>query len=407
MNTGQSGLYFTMREDAGSQRNSRFARLSTIQGGMRSALRNPFHFSTASSLYSRSPNPNNNPNANANGPGTPKINFGGFFGRREDGPSGSGNDDNLNIPLHSNPEPLGRTYPYSPANQPTGWGRGQPEVILDPEPAFLRPQQSREPLVGSTTDSTQSTEATEPSGGPDRERRRRRKHKRRHHHRQEGWVRPHRRGTGSSRRTNSLHHQSQREENIYISSVVSGLFLIATIITYVAIVLSVKGLGEELHILFAITIAGALVFLIHSLIRMRTARKRQRSLQRARARVNGTPTGGFMPTEPIRVHMVHDEELAEPEMREKVVPAKPVPPAYGVWRSSVKVDPGLLFWQRVDRPGGSSTNLPTATASGAPRPPSYLSDDGVSYVAEAQPRSTVYMQRPPSDLHPAFRGVAR
>jgi hypothetical protein len=37
-----------------------------------------------------------------------------------------------------------------------------------------------------------------------------------------------------------------------------------------------------------------------------------------------------------------------------------------------------------------------------PRPPSYISDDGVSYVVTAQPRSTVFLERPPDQNHPAY-----
>jgi hypothetical protein len=77
------------------------------------------------------------------------------------------------------------------------------------------------------------------------------------------------------------------------------------------------------------------------------------------------------------------------------------------------VNPELLFWQRVDQP---TPPLPSAEAgpSGSassdggagravPRPPSYISEDGVSYVVDAGPRSTVSLQRPPDQLHPAFR----
>jgi hypothetical protein len=164
-----------------------------------------------------------------------------------------------------------------------------------------------------------------------------------------------------------------------------------------------------------------------------------------------TGPDGFHPVRPIRVHVARDEELAledddidpadadtrEDGDEEKKVRAKVTqpPPAYGLWRSSVRVDPNLLHWQRVDAVeghvdvgggargpanrdsraplanssrNGSSSSLPQEQQYG-PRPPSYVSDDGVSYVVEAAPRSTVYggVQGVPgsgvSDIHPAWR----
>jgi hypothetical protein len=107
----------------------------------------------------------------------------------------------------------------------------------------------------------------------------------------------------------------------------------------VAIALSVKPLAQELHILFALTIAAALIFLVHSLVRFFGARKRRAARQRHRAAkkmINSGPN--FAPLKPIRVHMAHDEEMAAVDgaiVHEKVAPLKVPPPAYGLWRSSV------------------------------------------------------------------------
>lgn len=136
---------------------------------------------------------------------------------------------------------------------------------------------------------------------------------------------------------------------------------------------------------------------------------------------------GFNPVRPIRVHLARDEELGgevedegEPDPEKKV--AQP-PPAYGLWRSSVRVDPNLLHWQRVEQQNGSGP-LPTPqgsqpgsrngsvsgpvpeasnTENPGPRPPSYVSDDGVSYVVEAAPRSVAPSHTGVSDIHPAWR----
>lgn len=163
-----------------------------------------------------------------------------------------------------------------------------------------------------------------------------------------------------------------------------------------------------------------------------------------------TGPDGFRPIRPIRVHVARDEELGEEDDdinegeggpgsegdEEKKIKSKvqPPPPAYGLWRSSVRVDPNLLYWQRVDAVGAapnatnrfshaplasssrnnSSSSLPRGGQEDeqqqtGPRPPSYVSDDGVSYVVEAAPRSTVYggVEGMPSsgvsDIHPAWR----
>jgi hypothetical protein len=109
-----------------------------------------------------------------------------------------------------------------------------------------------------------------------------------------------------------------------------------------AIALAVKGLGQELHILFSLTLAGGAIFLGHSLFRFH--RNRKLRLQRERRRqqrhvIKPNERTNFTPTVPIRVHMVQDEEIA-PEIEdennsEKVSGVKVPPPAYGLWRSSV------------------------------------------------------------------------
>lgn len=107
----------------------------------------------------------------------------------------------------------------------------------------------------------------------------------------------------------------------------------------------------------------------------------------------------------------------------------PPPPAYGLWRSSVRANPDLLHWQRADgsqagrahsassAASGRSQSVSSAAGSGSvdasyavgrtrnasvveaepegPRPPSYMSEDGVSYISEQVMGS--------SDIHPAWR----
>jgi hypothetical protein len=151
-----------------------------------------------------------------------------------------------------------------------------------------------------------------------------------------------------------------------------------------------------------------------------------------------TGPDGFRPIRPIQVHLARDEELGDADHeseddhedeaeaeKEKSIP--PPPPAYGLWRSSVRVDPNLLHWQRVDAARGispaptqhrfsamagsrnGSVSAPAAEpvpeVTQGPRPPSYVSEDGVSYIVEAAPRSTAPapIHSGVSDIHPAWR----
>lgn len=162
---------------------------------------------------------------------------------------------------------------------------------------------------------------------------------------------------------------------------------------------------------------------------------------------------GFHPVRPIRVHVARDEELGlddeyevdhadllgddDPEKKKEVKVAPP-PPAYGLWRSSVRVNPNLLHWQRVEPAPEPTPALQRGTvlfdnnartgsvvAGGpedalqqlerartqeqtGPRPPSYVSDDGVSYVVDATPQiapraSVAQSHTGVSDIHPAWR----
>jgi hypothetical protein len=132
---------------------------------------------------------------------------------------------------------------------------------------------------------------------------------------------------------------------------------------------------------------------------------------------------GFKPDVPIPVQLARDEELGdydeEKALEEKEDSPKPPPPAYGLWRGSVRLNPDLLHWQRNEGQmhQGQSQNGSPNLSEGRPspqaspilgsvveepisqvrRPPSYVSEDGVSYVVSALPPA------PPSEIHPALR----
>ncbi|KAK4999974.1 hypothetical protein LTR66_001106 [Elasticomyces elasticus] len=121
-------------------------------------------------------------------------------------------------------------------------------------------------------------------------------------------------------------------------------------------------------------------------------------------------TGAYVPPRAIRVYLATDELDPHPEPGRNLeagawdkgvdVPPPP-PPAYGLWRSSVRVNPDLLHWQRNEdappvgplesihnvRQQGLGRTGDHAAEAAAPRPPSYMSDDGISCIADAVPRS--------------------
>jgi hypothetical protein len=111
-----------------------------------------------------------------------------------------------------------------------------------------------------------------------------------------------------------------------------------------AIALSVKGLGQEIHILFVLTITGTTIFFCHSMVRICMRKRRPAKKPTARRRrprhAKELPKDGFKPDVPIRVHLARDDEIAAQNddgslETEKMAAVKIPPPAYGLWRCSV------------------------------------------------------------------------
>lgn len=197
-----------------------------------------------------------------------------------------------------------------------------------------------------------------------------------------------------------------------------------------AIALTNRDLGQEIHILFIMVLLAITIFFCHSLIRLCMLILNPPREEHRPTISSMTGPDGFKPIVPVRVHLARDEESAIEHNEEHHNPEKddlppPPPPAYGLWRSSVRADPNLLHWQHADDQrasvitdvprvrGGSvvappplpTTRTSTQPAAPGPRPPSYASEDGVSYILEAAPRSTVNRDSHSgvSDIHPAWR----
>ncbi|KAF1922905.1 uncharacterized protein M421DRAFT_76879, partial [Didymella exigua CBS 183.55] len=195
------------------------------------------------------------------------------------------------------------------------------------------------------------------------------------------------------------------------------------------IALTNKDIGQEIHILFIMILLSITIFFCHSLIRLcMLMLNPPREVERY-AVPNLTAPEGFQPVVPIPVRLARDDEIDNDDNDDDIEEGDdlekeklpPPPPAYGLWRSSVRVDPNLLHWQRVEENraqsaismprsrdasviAASTRDAPVAEPVSAPRPPSYVSEDGVSYITEAAPRSVAPPQDGPAPaIHPAWR----
>ncbi|PLB49579.1 hypothetical protein P170DRAFT_356720 [Aspergillus steynii IBT 23096] len=191
-----------------------------------------------------------------------------------------------------------------------------------------------------------------------------------------------------------------------ITLITSAVFLIFVLALYLAFAVSHSNLGRELHILLVFMILILAIVLCHSLIRfIMVVLRDPRTLATNRIPSRAGPAGYAQPERPIPVVLAGDEEaLTESQgpSREKVtVP----PPAYGLWRESVRINPDLLYWQRVDQKAQSKSKRTSRadqssnSKATAPRPPSYTSDNGIDYVVEAQPRSFSHWNIPEEPEH--------
>ncbi|RSM15987.1 hypothetical protein CEP52_000460 [Fusarium oligoseptatum] len=235
-----------------------------------------------------------------------------------------------------------------------------------------------------------------------------RRRRRRHHHDRS-------RSRHRSRRNNTRRHpkhfmfclpwiRSRRMRAQILRCFASGLFLIILVTVYLTLSMTHKVNTREMTIMLIMVILFATIFFFHGLVRLciLVIKSNREAAMRANRppRYRGPPRYAVPPV-PIPVVLARDEEAVGIESEV----TKCQPPAYGRWRETVRVDPDRLFWQRnedVDlsqlRPGAQS----------GPRPPSYVSEDGISYVVEAAPRSTAPTTDVPLPPHPSEVGrVAR
>ncbi|KAI4648685.1 uncharacterized protein J4E78_008748 [Alternaria triticimaculans] len=401
-----------------------------------------------SSIYSQSPAMNNNNNIN-----TPKTPFLGFWNRQQ-----PANQDGLPTHQNAHRESHVSRAPFHAHHTAGSYiGAINPPQDLQ-EPTTLYARHPADVPLPNQQEGFVDPEIQQLQDEINGRRHKRRKHRRRKHHRTErsasnassgsnGWVR-----RREQRGTTAVYIRGSAARGKMIACVISGTFLITILAIYLAIALTNRSLGQEIHILFIMVLLTITIFFCHSLIRLCMLMLNPPRHEHRAAMPDMTGGGeGFQPIVPIRVHLRRDEESADADMDDvlendmvgasgdeegKNMPPPP-PPAYGLWRSSVRVDPNLLHWQRVGdatrgsavsaaahstraslsgpaalaaaslRGSAASTSSHQPTQQEGPRPPSYASEDGVSYIVEAEPRHTTNVRDSTrgalNDIHPAWR----
>ncbi|GJN69959.1 hypothetical protein VFPFJ_09708 [Purpureocillium lilacinum] len=178
--------------------------------------------------------------------------------------------------------------------------------------------------------------------------------------------------------------KSRRMRSQILTCFVSGMFLLMLLAIYLGLTLTKNIRQGELTIMIILVILTAAAFFAYSFVRLlllvfQPDRKNRR---RRRGQVPDLMAqGGYVvPPKPIPVLLARDEEVAGAQSEA----SKLKPPAYGLWRESVRVDPDRLFWQRN---ADANPNSGRPETRSGPRPPSYASDDGVSYMMDVRPRS--------------------
>ncbi|KAI1655519.1 hypothetical protein F4813DRAFT_161497 [Daldinia decipiens] len=191
--------------------------------------------------------------------------------------------------------------------------------------------------------------------------------------------------------------KSRRIRSQILRCFVSGLFLMLMLSIYLVLSISKRVYSNEFTVLLIVIILFSTIFFCHGLIRicMLIIKPPNEDEEQAHLPRLMEPGGYAVPRRPIHVILAQDEEAAGMDN----VANKLEPPAYGLWRESVRVDPDRLYWQRNDQPP-TEANEERYSRPGTARPPSYASEDGVSYVVEARPRSIAPLSDVPLPPHP-------
>ncbi|KAL9116030.1 MAG: hypothetical protein Q9227_000398 [Pyrenula ochraceoflavens] len=222
--------------------------------------------------------------------------------------------------------------------------------------------------------------------------------------------RHHRRLKSAKRRpTLAEAFRDKRVRSKAIQCIVLGFSLAIVLVIYLVVAVTNSSSDDQFHILLILIILILTIFFCHVFIRlcMMILSPPKPQDQIADGGSRGGALGYMNPATPIPVTFARDEELGEQNPQDDPAKAvlRPPPPAYGLWRGSVRIHPDLVHWQRTQTQESRSPieqEPDRARPTTANRPPSYASDNGVDYVVDVEPRSFAPTEDMP--IHPSERG---
>ncbi|KAL2372024.1 hypothetical protein BDBG_04000 [Blastomyces gilchristii SLH14081] len=205
--------------------------------------------------------------------------------------------------------------------------------------------------------------------------------------------------------------RSKEARKKVVDCALAGFLLMIIFVIYLALSLSNTIDKREFHIVFILALIILVIYFCHSFIRFFMLAWRSPPAHPPSAAPKAVSTREYVqPDQPIPVILARDEEIVAEVDADNHIGRNgnlsglpPPPPAYGLWRNSVRINPNLVHWRRREPTGPQPGNTESEGLNNGPhRPPSYISDDGVHYVVDIQPQSRL---RAPdeSDVHPAER----
>ncbi|KAI9889728.1 MAG: hypothetical protein M1814_005027 [Vezdaea aestivalis] len=284
--------------------------------------------------------------------------------------------------------------PYLPIS-PSAYSQPTPVIPGPISPGMSILSLYRSPTIPSPTYARNPAEAV-PGADPEEQQLaelvHRERHRRRHKHRR-------RRAHGQRSQHSHRSHGKQRHccfpsvtdplvRPKFFHSLLSGLALTIFLTIYLSLALSNSVSSRAFHVLFILVILALTIFFCHSLIRLCMLSMRPRTLhQTCQERLDQDAAANRTIPDNIIILNVADEEEALSLKDEEVV--KCPPPAYGLWRGSVRVDPNRhMYWHgrsntaypnhpafRPDGLGVEGEERPTT----ATQPPEYEDEEGRAF----------------------------
>jgi len=165
---------------------------------------------------------------------------------------------------------------------------------------------------------------------------------------------------------------------------------------------------QEFHVAMILIILITAMFFCHSLVRLCLIASKPYSYPDEMSAINHDilhlrsgpgPHGYAQPDQPIPIDIVPGQSGAALDDDADPTRIPPPPPAYGIWRQSVRVNPEQFYWikrtsaeirtvnetqqergHRATRSGQSNSTVARPSVTEIRRPPSYASDSGTYTV---------------------------